>query len=56
MGDGYVDNNGIRLWYEDLGDPTGVPIVLVMGANASAITWPASMIESLTGAGHRVVR
>ena len=56
MGEGYVENNGIRLWYEDLGDPTGVPIVLVMGANASAITWPASMLESLIAAGHRVVR
>ena len=56
MGEGYVETNGIRLWYEDLGDPTGVPIVLIMGATASAITWPESLLETLTAVGHRVVR
>ena len=25
MGEGYVETNGVRLWYEDLGDPDGEP-------------------------------
>jgi pimeloyl-ACP methyl ester carboxylesterase len=56
MGEGYVDTNGVRLWYEDLGDPAGDPIVLVMGATASAISWPPELLEPLVAAGHRVVR
>jgi pimeloyl-ACP methyl ester carboxylesterase len=56
MGEGYVDTNGIRLWYEDLGDPDGEAVVLIMGATASAISWPSELLEALTAGGHRVVR
>ena len=56
MGEGYVETNGVRLWYEDLGDPDGEAVVLVMGATASAISWPPELLDALTAAGHRVVR
>jgi len=56
MAEGYVETNGVRLWYEDLGDPDGEAVVLVMGATASAISWPPALLEALTAAGHRVVR
>jgi pimeloyl-ACP methyl ester carboxylesterase len=56
MGEGYVETNGVRLWYEDLGDPNGEPVVLVMGATASAISWPRELLDALRAAGHRVVR
>jgi pimeloyl-ACP methyl ester carboxylesterase len=56
MSEGYVETNGVRLWYEDLGDPDGEPVVLVMGATATALSWPAELLDALTGAGHRVVR
>lgn len=55
MGEGYVETNGIRLWYEDLGDPDGDTIVLVMGATASVVSWPAELLDALTSAGLRVV-
>lgn len=46
---------GIRLWSEELGDPGGAPLLLVMGANASGLTWPEALLERL-GARHRVIR
>jgi pimeloyl-ACP methyl ester carboxylesterase len=56
MSEGYVETNGVRLWYEDMGDPDGEVVVLVMGATASAISWPPELLDALTGAGYRVVR
>ena len=56
MGEGYVETNGIRLWYEDLGDPDGDAIVLVMGAMASVVSWPAELLDALIRGGRRVVR
>jgi pimeloyl-ACP methyl ester carboxylesterase len=56
MGEGYVETNGVRLWFEDLGDPAQEAVVLVMGATASAISWPPELLDALTTAGHRVVR
>jgi pimeloyl-ACP methyl ester carboxylesterase len=44
-----------RLWVEVRGDPTGTPVLLVMGANASGITWPEGLVDEL-GRRHRVIR
>jgi pimeloyl-ACP methyl ester carboxylesterase len=46
----------VRLWSEDLGDPAASPILLIMGANASAMGWPDEFVELLVGGGHRVIR
>lgn len=56
MAEGYVDTNGVRLWYEDRGDPGHEAIVLVMGATATAMSWPDVLLDALVGAGYRVVR
>jgi pimeloyl-ACP methyl ester carboxylesterase len=56
MAEGYVDTNGIRLWYEDLGNADDEAVVLVMGATATAMSWPNELLDALTGAGLRVVR
>ena len=56
MSEGYADVNGIRLWYEDLGDPAHEAIVLVMGATATAMSWPQELLDHLVGEGYRVVR
>lgn len=53
---GYADNDGVRLWYEELGRPDGPPILLLMGGGASVVWWPAELIEGLVDAGHRVVQ
>jgi pimeloyl-ACP methyl ester carboxylesterase len=56
MAAGYVDTNGVRLWYEELGRPDGPPVLLVMGGGASVVWWPRELIEGLVGAGYRVVQ
>ncbi|MCE7080451.1 alpha/beta fold hydrolase [Streptomyces sp. ST2-7A] len=45
----------IRLWVEESGDRTASPLLLIMGANASGLTWPEPFVEAL-GRHHRVIR
>jgi pimeloyl-ACP methyl ester carboxylesterase len=56
MAAGYVDRDGVRLWYEELGRPEGAPVLLVMGGGASVVWWPAELLRRLVGAGYRVVQ
>ena len=56
MAAGYVDTNGVRLWYEELGRPDGAPVLLVMGGGASVVWWPPELVQGLVGAGYRVVQ
>ncbi|MBV8996779.1 MAG: alpha/beta hydrolase [Pseudonocardiales bacterium] len=44
-----------RLWVEDRGNPEATPLLLIMGANASGLAWPESLVDRLTER-HRVVR
>ncbi|WP_367128468.1 alpha/beta fold hydrolase [Saccharothrix sp. HUAS TT1] len=46
----------VQLWSEDLGDPEGTPVLLVMGANTSATGWPDGFVDLLLRGGCRVVR
>jgi pimeloyl-ACP methyl ester carboxylesterase len=55
MTQGYVDTNGVRLWYEERGLPNGDPVVLVMGVGASLMWWPPDLVGALADAGHRVI-
>ena len=48
--------NGIELAYQELGDPDGEPIVLVMGLGAQMIHWDLGFCELLADEGFRVVR
>jgi pimeloyl-ACP methyl ester carboxylesterase len=56
MADEYAENGGVRLWFEVLGPPDGVPVVLVMGGGASVVWWPPELLSGLVGAGCRVVQ
>ncbi len=56
MGAGIVTANGIELWYEDFGEATDPHVVLIMGANATALAWDASFYEPIVDAGYHVVR
>jgi pimeloyl-ACP methyl ester carboxylesterase len=56
MAAGYVDTDGVRLWYEELGRPDGAPLLLVMGGGASVVWWPPELLQGLVGAGYRVVQ
>ena len=56
MTDGYIDTNGVRLWYEEQGPSHGKPVLLVMGVDASVVWWPREFIDALVDFGCRVVR
>lgn len=49
-------NTGIELFYEEHGDRSHDPILLVMGLGAQMILWPDEFVEALVGHGYRVIR
>jgi pimeloyl-ACP methyl ester carboxylesterase len=48
--------NGIRLCYQEMGDPDGEPLLLVMGLATQMIAWQEEFCSMLAERGHRVVR
>jgi pimeloyl-ACP methyl ester carboxylesterase len=44
-----------QLWVEDRGSPQATPLLLIMGANASGLAWPESLLDHLARR-HWVVR
>jgi pimeloyl-ACP methyl ester carboxylesterase len=48
--------NGVELAYQELGDPDGEPMVLVMGLGAQMIHWPDGFCELLVERGFRLIR
>ena len=50
-----VTANGIKIEYEDHGNPDDPAILLIMGLAAQLVLWPPKLIETLVGAGFRVV-
>lgn len=52
----HVATTGIDLAYETLGDPSAVPVLLVMGLGTQLIAWPDELCADLTGRGLFLVR
>ncbi|HEX4306785.1 MAG TPA: alpha/beta hydrolase [Solirubrobacterales bacterium] len=48
--------NGIELCYQEMGDPEGQPLVLVMGLATQMIAWHEGLCRLLAGRGYRVIR
>ena len=48
--------NGIDLEYEEIGDPTDRPMLLIMGLGAQMITWDDDFCRQLADRGFRVIR
>jgi pimeloyl-ACP methyl ester carboxylesterase len=48
--------NGIELCYQEMGDPDGEPLVLIMGLATQMIAWDEQFCGMLAGRGFRVVR
>src|SRR3954471_16028185 len=49
-------DGGIELCYEELGDPDGQPLVLIMGLATQMIHWDEEFCELLGERGYRVIR
>jgi pimeloyl-ACP methyl ester carboxylesterase len=48
--------NGIELWFEELGDPEGAPLLLIAGLGGQAISWPEEFCWGLVDRGFRIIR
>lgn len=56
MSEQYVTANGIRLAYEEFGDPNDPAILLIMGLGTQMIAWPEPFCRELAEQGYRVIR
>jgi pimeloyl-ACP methyl ester carboxylesterase len=52
----FAPANGIELCYQEIGDPGGEPLLMVMGLATQMIAWPEELCEMLAERGYRVVR
>jgi pimeloyl-ACP methyl ester carboxylesterase len=52
----FAQANGIELCYQEMGDPDGEPLVLIMGLATQMIAWSEEFCELLAERGFRVVR
>ncbi|CAA9496482.1 MAG: Beta-ketoadipate enol-lactone hydrolase [uncultured Sphingomonadaceae bacterium] len=53
---GTVQANGVRLAYEEVGDPQDPAILLIMGLGAQLVHWPEPLVDGLAAGGFRVIR
>lgn len=51
-----VSANGIEITYDEFGDRSGRPLLLIMGLGGQMIMWREEMCEMFAQRGHRVVR
>ena len=51
-----VAANGIRIAYDEFGDPKAPAILLIMGLGTQMIAWPVPFCQALADSGFRVVR
>jgi len=51
-----VNVNNIKIWFEEFGEKTKKPILLIMGANANCMQWDREFIDSLVSNNFYVIR
>ena len=51
-----VAANGIQIEYETFGNPSGRPLLLIIGLNAQMIYWDDALCRDLANRGHYVIR
>jgi pimeloyl-ACP methyl ester carboxylesterase len=56
VNEGRVNAGGIEITYQSLGDPSGPPLLLVMGLGMQLIHWDLELCEQLADQGYRVIR
>jgi pimeloyl-ACP methyl ester carboxylesterase len=56
MTERYIEANGIRLAYDEFGDPSHPAMVLIMGLGTQMIAWPEAFCQGLAARGYRVIR
>lgn len=56
MSEQIVKANGVELWTEILGEGSGSPVLLIMGAGGQGILWENDFCQGLVDGGHAVIR
>ncbi|GLQ55891.1 alpha/beta fold hydrolase [Devosia nitrariae] len=51
-----VHTNGAELATEARGEPKRGTILLAMGATASMVWWPTSLVDALVAGGYQIIR
>jgi proline iminopeptidase len=51
-----INTNGVTITYQTDGDPTGVPLLLVMGLGMQLTSWPPGFIDGLVKRGYYLIR
>ena len=51
----FTHANGTSIAYQDIGDRSDPPVVLIIGLGAQLTEWPDMFVERLTEAGFRVI-
>ncbi len=54
--DQFAELSEVRMCYRDEGDPSGEPLLLIMGLNSQLIHWPQELVDDLGARGFRVIR
>jgi pimeloyl-ACP methyl ester carboxylesterase len=52
----HVAANGIKIEYESAGNPSGAPLLLIMGLGAQLIAWDDDFVQELVSRGFYVIR
>ena len=50
------DDDDLEIYYEDMGDPSDPPVLLIMGLGAQLLLWRKGFCERLVNLGYRVIR
>jgi pimeloyl-ACP methyl ester carboxylesterase len=53
--EGFIENEGIKIFYREYGLKESQPILLVHGLGAQLVHWPPHLISFLTGHNYRVI-
>ena len=56
MNESRVSTNGVEIVYETIGDPSGIPLLLVMGLGMQLIHWDRELCDELVEQGFFVIR
>jgi pimeloyl-ACP methyl ester carboxylesterase len=51
-----VHANGLRIAYDEFGERSARPLLLIMGLGGQMVLWREEFCEALAGRGHRVIR
>ena len=53
--EGFIENDGVKIFYREYGSIESQPILLVHGLGAQLVHWPPHLISFLTGHNYRVI-